>query len=619
MKRFSLALATLVLLGAAGVSRGVDTSESPKPDPRLDVKVTIEAKDRPVGDFLEDLSKQAGVPLSAHLAIKDERVTVLVRDKPLRVVMEQLKALLDAKWFTEKVGDSAGYYINRTYSWQGLLVQRKEREKQELRDAVKRVMAAPALSLEGLQALLDTDPDTAIQVAWMSEPCRRYGLRMLAQLPEAQLDAILGRTGWTELYYDELPPAARQWVAEARPGWNERMAEWGVLEPGDQSGEPPNADEFSLTFLVMRSRGGASHLQVGLQARHEMNAFQLDTQPTPSDWRSLGDAAETLGLTASQVSDRLNRTPAGRDIVSRMTAQRRLINARSKVRQDFGTVKLELQAGQEESLAEVLGALHDAYQLDFVADAYLGKPGRLEMPEEQPGSARPRNEADTGRLMVPLPKDPGEMLDYVADCFSRDCARAGGMVRMRSPDWPENLVDDPPESAVAYLRQRFEENGRLDLDDLAWVAHTLSERQAGRLLNVRALRPWTETLMAFINHPTLETLRLYGSLSAEQRALVFRGGLPARGMNGEQIGLLQACLRPGLNRSWLRAVQRLTTEEMLDTVVSARRSAFRGYGRSDPGGEEVWFSFKLLAADAPFEVPIRLPWAKNPQTPAASG
>jgi hypothetical protein len=263
----------------------------------------------------------------------------------------------------------------------------------------------------------------------------------------------------------------------------------------------------------------------------------------------------------------------------------------------------------------VLVALHGTAKVDFVADAYLGKPGGLPVnagPPTATVAARGAAGLRPSRITARVPRDADGMLEYLAYYFGREWVREDGIVRFRSPDWAEDLLADPPAPVVARLRSRLEENERLDLSDLAWASYALTDRQAFRLTNIHDLTPPPGSWLPLVNHPDLEALRLYGSLSPEQQWSVFHGGLRARAMNQEQIGLLEACINEALTREWLLTLhRRITVDEVMDTLLSARTGVVPRYGPSVPGGDSVTFTFRLVSTEADFEVPVLLPRAKK--------
>jgi len=580
MKRASLVLATLVVLLGAGVSCGADTTESAKPDSRLDVSVSITAKDRPVGDFLEDLSKQAGVPLSAHLSTKDRRVTVLVRDKPLRVVMEQLKALLDADWFTEKVGDSTGYYI-QAYAWQFEAQRRRreraERQKRELHDLVRRMVAAAGMSFSELQGLVDTDPVAAVQLAPMSDFSRRYALGFLAALPDEQFDTILSRKR-TWIAYADLPPIGKKWVQEALPSQRSAAEEPPSVDIADEPGAatprpvPVAAlEDYSVEFRVSHAPYSApdysSWFLMWLSGPYGKFGTRLETAPrlrdsAMDDPRSASGAAERLGLTDEQFLEHLKKTEAGRAMISRMQALRERQGQERTLKAGIKAAKIELRDGEERSLAEVLGALRHVREfrdLDFTADSYLAKPGGLWPLGTSPRPAKPNAPVMIGAY---VPKDPDKMLDHVAECFGRKWTRDNGIVRFRSPDWMEDLLSDPPAWLIERLRRRCEENGRLDFSDLVLIAQTLTDDQIQRLDNVTPDPAGLHSVWMTLSM-VADLLRVYGSLSGQQQAAVFKGGIPGRAMTPEQASRFADYVQD-------RFDGKPTIGEAMDAILSAR-------------------------------------------------
>jgi hypothetical protein len=440
------------------------------------------------------------------------------------------------------------------------------------------------VSFNELRALVDTDPVTAVQLAREDDFSRRYRLGFLASLPDEQLDAILGRKR-TWVPYAALPPSGKEWAQQMLARLQrapEALDAASADEPGARSSTRP--EEFAVEFIVRYRPDGASSFMAWLWCPDGSSGYILESAPrlnggTARGLGSLSDTADRLGLTQDQLLDRLKKTEAGRKMISGEEARQKGIWEERTLKGGIKATRLELEDGDQHSLAEVLTRLHDLpdfRDLEFVADSYLAKPGGLRPLDTAP---RPRpNPKAPVMIGAYVPKDPDKMLDHLAECFGRKWTRDGGIVRFRSPDWMEDLLDDPPAWLMDRIRQRGAENGRLDFSDMLLLAQTLTDDQMARLTNVRNT-PFSDSMYwASELQQAADLLRLYAGLAADCQAAVFRGGISGRAMTPEQASRFAAYVQDKFDGQ-------PTTSEAVDAVLSGRTKVTP---RSiDPGPETI--------------------------------
>ncbi|MGC8863077.1 MAG: hypothetical protein ACP5R5_09930, partial [Armatimonadota bacterium] len=83
-------------------------------DPRLDQKVTLEAKQKSVLTILAELSEKTGVTLKAGQNSKDwesqdTKMNIFVKDVPLRELMASMARVMKFRWSREAVEGNYSY------------------------------------------------------------------------------------------------------------------------------------------------------------------------------------------------------------------------------------------------------------------------------------------------------------------------------------------------------------------------------------------------------------------------------------------------------------------------------------------------------------------------------
>ncbi len=164
----------VVLQGAATPAKPLRnlTAEMRREDPRLEQRVTLSAARIQVGDVLERLAKQTGVPVRAdeRSGASDPEVTVYLRDLPLGDALDALWSLVsykDAEWWWEREGKPGAYeyVLTRPLSAQRLPQRLRDRFQAEFEAEAEAYRAAQALTPEQQKELAKKDPRIANMVS----------------------------------------------------------------------------------------------------------------------------------------------------------------------------------------------------------------------------------------------------------------------------------------------------------------------------------------------------------------------------------------------------------------------------------------------------------------------
>jgi hypothetical protein len=507
-------------------------ADKPKPDPRLEQKVTVDAVAAPLSEVVAELSQKTGVSLDLHQNLKNQKVTVLVDDQPLYLVMNSLRDLLDGLWFTETVKGQTGYYLQQKAGWQfeaarlrAAAKAKQEQAEADFRAQVREIARAGALPRDQLLALLDTNPQLVLDVA----NCGSYAPALLGQLSQAQLDKILSAPLDTppELLavpYAEMPAAGQALVEKVMHAFSDEPERFGkaLSDPG------------TVNLYIMR-RGKPPYkpvLYVSLGS--DFTGQMLGEVPRADDEGVMGlsDVAAVLGLTQTALQDRLEATEAGRAaLAAREEAARRWTHqwdpliARQKRLKEGPTVTLELNDAV--FLETTLNALHEKTGVQVIADSYVTK---------------------QGVAALKLPKATDEMVEWIADGFDRAWARDGTIYRLRSKTWYEDERIEPPVWLIKRMapkvdseKRRFESN----LTDFVDAATHLTDEQIAILDgrdNDNPCYVGVQWLADRLRGRSALSLRFYASLDALQQEQVRGSGLSIEEMSPSQQTAFAACL-----------------------------------------------------------------------------
>ena len=534
-------------------------ADKPKPDPRLEQKVTVEAVGAALRDVLADLSQKTGVSLDLHLNLKNQKVTVLVDDQPLYVVMNQLRDLLDALWFTEDVKGKTGYYLQQKAGWQfeaaRLRAQRqakKQRKETEFRTRVREAARVAGLPRDQLVAMLDTDPQSVIDALWCGWPAdEQEGLvgaaPLVAELSEAQLNLVFGGTSVTVAYAD-LSPAGRATVDN-------------VCHAMEQTASPSPrllsvADPALLFAYVVRQRtGDQEYLEMRLTGSAGSQGTEVARVGLSREawWTHFGWPAKiagALGITEAELRHRLEATPRGQATLSPPPSQAKspdevaLHAAYQPLRPEES---LDLELGKDLNLEprhppvgwpleSVLQAMHRKAGVQVLADSYVVVAGH-------------------GFYQERVPKDRDQLIARVAVLFRRAWKRDGDIYRLRSRTWYVDEFLEPPLWLIQRLQGKLNRDTgdfELDLGDYLAAFTTLTDEQCEALAAARTQPSYYEAVLRVGLHTgrPAAALRFYASLDAMQQ----------QNARGEGIGM--ASLNPAQREAFAGVLSHVFREEV---------------------------------------------------------
>jgi len=595
MKRLLLA----VFLGSVcGV--GVASADPPKPDPRLERTVTVEAVAAPLEDVLADLSRQTGVSLALHHNLKNQKVTVLVDEQPLYLVMNSVRDLLDGLWFTKEVGGETGYSLQQKHGWQQyaarLRAERRaetERREAEFRSHIREAARVASLPGEALLSMLDTNPEAAVEALlyrW-GETGGPGGL--LAELSEAQLEMVF-EGEYISIPYGNLSPDGQAAIEQYMSHFRQDMRE--------QGGQHPLLDtDTALLYLhVYRvepfllddpATSTPEHIEVWLtRSRRGGLGLQLGSLGHPSAWNPrfhrLRGLADVVDLTEAELRKRLEGSEAGRAFLAcfEPTPGGAATRPEGTSEQPHAEEELlDLELGKDQGLMAgetrawpfetVLEAVHRKGGLQVVADSY----------------ALPQGSGLWGTdRATTVPKEPSAMAGKVAEAFGRGWACDGDIHRFRSLTWFEADFLEPPVWLIKRLEgkvDREKQSSDFSFEDFVTAARYLRDEQIEALAKAQFPNPHYMgiSLMSGLHRRRADVLRWYASLDAVQQQRLRGDGIGMADLDPTQQAAFAACL----NRAF-------TTELPLPQIAAAtvRLTVEARETEREPG--EKWISSDVV-------------------------
>jgi hypothetical protein len=132
-----------------------------------------------------------------------------------------------------------------------------------------------------------------------------------------------------------------------------------------------------------------------------------------------------------------------------------------------------------------------------------------------------------------------EVLEKIGDNYTYNWDKQSGVIELRDRNWFKKRTAQIPEAWLERWRQEFTTTGTLDIDTLSQMAVLTQEQIKVNLASDDVLN----SVIAVI-YTSREPLRLYASLSADQRAALFTThGLDLRSLSQDQWAQAQKSWR----------------------------------------------------------------------------
>jgi hypothetical protein len=488
-------------------------------DSRLARRVTVSEPGTTVGAVLAALSKTTGVKLGAEGEAGERGVTLFVRERPLREVMGQLRALFDDSWRRAGTAGAFRYTLFRGAASRERAV-RLQRQARATEAARLRALFRAAEEPSPVEVLRRVSPVVAGK--WGRKHVRSL-LALYRLGAQGRYTELLTGERATLLYSDLNEPGravvrralsdAAQWLR----GESDE-AEWVEHAAG-----APDETEFQFTM----DRGDAGQRLLTLELRDR----RQDTRLTIGI--DVGMLQDPDAATEPPVGSSPRRPADTAEYPEKETAPPPASDPRLAVR-------LRIERDQAPRLHELLQQVSQQRAAPpLYADYFLCRPRELDLGSRWEGTL-------------------GELLEAVDRQVDTTWILDAAGLRLRSRSWATDEAREPPAAAMRALRGALVKQGRYELGDYVRAASLTYDQLDG-------LREWAvargrrgegddERDLVFAVRRWRPLLLLAGTLTDEQRRAL-NSGVEARRMTDEQRQLFlrfAASLRPGVSAADLQ-------------------------------------------------------------------
>ncbi len=582
-----------IVLGTTLNAQTVDLGK----DERLQKPITVREPFIPLKQLLAQLGKELNLSLSATTDIAEDKVCVLVRERPAHEVLQNLADTLRYEWQRSETTD--GY---RLY-----LPQSERVREQQLRQAL--LLARRQVMERALRILIDL----ARRIRW--EELTRVGEDRLSPV-QAQLLPRLYDVGiytaarvmgdfraseWQRFWGGEtliFSSAPRAGELPLAPELHQLILE-GRLAPSTRSMTEPARREAQLVVARLRLRWDAWRGDMTVETERE-SADTPRRAAEGGDVMSANRATTIRHLSFHEVSDLGDLGELGRrseegvalldehslnkvwrewaNVTDRLTPSRRANSPSERI-----TLPAYLQRAPLTALIEIA----NRYGLDLYADAY-----RLELFLEGLPVIRAL------LLSKTLPADWSELR---AMFWLR---QQGDALMARHKDYFWLRPSEIPEERLRPLEAKKQKREPIALDDWARLADSLNELQTERLTGLPLVTHAYVRTSSILNlravAHALPALRFWASLTPQQKQAALSGEplLLRRLSIAQRQRFLQACYAPPKERIFSSGI----TSAIYDAKIAQLRAIEGAFTRAT--STEPYFRLRQVrfAREVVFEV-----------------
>lgn len=473
----------------------------------------------PIGELLERLAKEHGVPLTAQDdGVADQKILLYARRQPAGEVLDQVAETLGLEWRWDKkqgfvlargrkaLNYAREYRRRRAAREQVLARARFKRYRTMIRLAVRNAGQPPVRMREGfgrpwvdrvtadLLPLAAGLPDAQLQQLFTAGS---QALRVRVQLSE--------RSGWGMTRMVQRPAFSlplsrlgdqaglvRQYLLETADGTSEHLAPRYRTVAGDPDAVVHfgnfRGDSLEVYLTSERTPGWGPQMTLteGCDSIDADPEKELNQGLTAAELKAIAEFYEGRRGKSSGVP------PVSGGTVVGLHPQ----DAARTVALDSAELKKLLLPSRKLSFPTALLALHRSLGRTVIAD-YFTKPQRLELTAGNPNT--------------------GKWLEGVCERFGRDCTVTKDALQLRSVTWPD---DEQYETPLRHLRPWLESvKSRGYLKAAEWLQMgRLTERQLIALCAPSDLFPQDLGLEARCALAGYNVLQLYHLLNPGQQA-----------------------------------------------------------------------------------------------------
>jgi len=572
-------------------------------DPRLQREVTLHVKAASLEELCAELKEQTRVDLSATAGVRDEKVTVLVKDMPARNVLRAVARLFGYVW--ARSGEDGEYRYALTQTLSDRLAEEELRNRDTraalvaLDDQLARFAPLSGLSREELKRRLPgASPEEKKQIELLLKSTGWGGLQVYSRL--VPRDLVQLRTG-REVQFGikggqpdyQLPPAWEQPLLEGMrmtlPGPD------GFFNPAQKLGAYPivglklNRSELgrmtleSSAFVFWRGDEGVDQ---GVGTIDVLATAQSPSVAAPHNAelnRALrGQAPFTRTVSIRPKPSCPRSEPRSPQALAALTAEERARVLAAEEREAQDPQDGDVPAPHV-TTADVWEAVHEATGMPVIADSYM----------------RLYPQTRTVRERTPL----FEALNGLGDTLGLRWKQDGGVLLGRSTSYFWDKLKEVPNRSLKRWRESAERAGGLPLGDLLSMASSPDEQLDSAVVGQAVRHCWSLPewrLLRSSQSPTRELARMLAALPPD----ALQGALSETGLSCRE-----------LPRAAQRQLAELAPSELLNGIPAETVRLRVTYA---PSGWKVWSGQLVGAGGAEYLGPLPLAYAKTPEAALAA-
>lgn len=521
MRNRVLVVLTILLVSSSALF-AQEAKPSDTPDPRLDQKVTYQAKGQLLHRVLAELTEKTGVIMTCgkneeDWQVRDRKVSIAVKDMPLKDLQQQLSKLLRFTWAR---GSKDGQPTYRLF--QDLKSRREEesfrtaaKEAQEKKMIERRQSAITAIEkLENLtpEQLESLKAESPMLYVLAKEPVGKGMLQLMRALPEAKSAFVNGGE-----YQIGLSNAPSETIDAARAYVNGIDSLIQQLDPRHRSvfgGLADNIENARVTVV----NGGSSEMNILGGDDMFFGMLSVEAEGFPEAGIPLIDPTSPIANAMGKMLIKMMEGSSMMDLSGEFqTEMEKAFNEMVKSDEpdeplpddpDFEKlVKLELKPSDR--LPEIIEELAKKTDMQVFSDHFASM---------MPAPSISQEEQKLGKL-----------LKSIASAYGKQFKKTGNTIVFTDRKWFEKRAWEVAENILEYWRTAIK-NGSLQLDDLVWMACLTDEQIMNTLMTDEKIRSITGQLM-----PNKHLLRLYAVLTESQKlSMKSQNGLDPQELTEQQ-------------------------------------------------------------------------------------
>lgn len=551
-------------------SVSADMTRFDPPDPRLDKKVTLDVNDVKLQEVADSLGKQCGVAIKAGSGerdwkVREQLVTIHAKDVPLSKVMDQVAMLLsfcisregkDKEWTYTIWQDKKG----RDLEAEMLNAQREEAAQRVAKSRQGTVdLAKDALAMSQDEAMKQKDKNPMLAYMGGTKTGRGFASFLSyfqANFPTEYDLMLRGKHVFVPL--SGLPANMQQAIADMTSGGIADQLKKMLGREMKAGGKLPDLTPYQMVFQPAGEESGPEVESLGFGGLTFLTGLGPDGKPIndqfgggiPMSASALTDPGSPLGQV---VGDLLLSVEGGTSLDEANKATNERVNndpdfIAKALAQDSPTEKNPPTDPGLTREVEIKDVVNGAGGRAFVQDNGGKNQGKiLAEISRAMGSPLLKESFDTEMAPIGLYVHAGKQPLYkvLVGLEKAGCTwiKDGDTLRIRPRNWALLRSYEIPQSFIAHYKDLLDTNGELTLDDIAGIAGSLTDGQIQHALaHADDLNP-AANCIAQGRSITREILRLYASLSEEQKtALNMEAGLPFPQLTNTQWDRLSAVL-----------------------------------------------------------------------------